>query len=779
MATLDKSWMDIGNRLDPNYIRGVETFLDFAFQHTKSGNLIYCPCRKCFNGRLKTRDEVREDLIVSGILRGYTYWDFHGEDRHATTGSEDDELELDNEVECDEIDELIADTFPEFNHENVGDRRYETDTTSSTVPQNEAERILRVIQNAKTSIYPGCDISLLSFVLKLLHIKCVGGMSNKAFTMLLKELKKVFPKGEMLPKSYYEAKKIIQDLGHSYDKIDACINDCVLFRKEHAYAEYCPTCGESRWKKIDCGDNDDDEESTGYSNRRKRVSRKILRHFPLKPRLQKMFMSSKIASEMKWHHDNCIRDDNLSHPADSEAWKYFDQLYPDFSVEPRNVRLGLASDGFNPFSNMSLSYSMWPVVLIPYNLPPWICMKQTNMILSLLIPGERAPGNDIDIYLQPLIDELKELWEEGVDTFDASSKTTFQMRATLLWTISDFPGYAVLSGWSTKGRLACPVCNVETCSKRLVYGKKQCYMCHRRFLPLDHKWRDNKRNFDGNKELRPPPLFMSGDDILKQMQDVEQITFGKGKKQAEGSEHHNWKKKSIFFALPYWKNLLIRHNLDVMHIEKNVCDNVIATLLGVSTKTKDNLNSRLDLQHLKLREELHPIKKDENTYLLPPARYTLSSDEKSRVLQILKDIKVPDGFSSNISRCVNLKEKRLIGLKSHDCHVLLQRLLPLAIRGILPDDVCDALLGLSSLFVDLCSKTLRVEELKQIERNAAITLCRLEMLFPPSFFDVMVHLPIHLANEVKIAGPVQYRWMYPIERYVYFRCCKYPQLGPV
>jgi hypothetical protein len=73
------------------------------------------------------------------------------------------------------------------------------------------------------------------------------------------------------------------------------------------------------------------------------------------------------------------------------------------------VRLGLASDGFNPFGNMSTSYSMWLVVLASYNLPPWMCMKASNLILSLLIPEPTALGNEIDVYLQPLVDDLNEL----------------------------------------------------------------------------------------------------------------------------------------------------------------------------------------------------------------------------------------------------------------------------------------------------------------------------------------------------------------------------------
>ena len=73
------------------------------------------------------------------------------------------------------------------------------------------------------------------------------------------------------------------------------------------------------------------------------------------------------------------------------------------------MRLGLAADGFNPYSNLSTAYSCWPVVLVTYNLPPWKCMSKENLMLTLLIPGKKQPGNDIDVYLQPLIEDLNEL----------------------------------------------------------------------------------------------------------------------------------------------------------------------------------------------------------------------------------------------------------------------------------------------------------------------------------------------------------------------------------
>ena len=124
----------------------------------------------------------------------------------------------------------------------------------------------------------------------------------------------------------------------------------------------------------------------------------------------------------------------MRHPSDSPAWKHLDNLYPEFGSEIRNVRLGLASDGFNPFGKMRQDHTTWPVVLSVYNLPPWMCMKQPNLLLSLLIPGPRSPGKEIDVYMRPLIDELNELWEVGTPTYDAYSNQNFTMKAAVLWT---------------------------------------------------------------------------------------------------------------------------------------------------------------------------------------------------------------------------------------------------------------------------------------------------------------------------------------------------------
>ncbi|XP_042465731.1 uncharacterized protein LOC122048202 [Zingiber officinale] len=467
---------------------------------------------------------------------------------------------------------------------------------------------------------------------------------------------------------------------------------------------------------------------------------------------------------MRWHSESRTKDGYMRHPADSPSWQTFDHKHPEFAKDPRNIRLGLASDGFNPFKNMSVTHSTWPVILMPYNLPPWMCMKQPYFMLSLLIPGPSAPGNNINIYLQPLITDLKDLWEIGVQTYDASTKQNFQLHAALLWTISDFPGYANLSGWSTKGKLACPVCHQFTHSQWLKHGGKFCYMGHRRFLNSDHVFRKNAQFFDGTEEHGRPPPILSGDMVINELKYLK-FTFGKTVND-NSALPFNWKKLSIFFDLPYWKDNVIRHNLDLMHIEKNVCESICGTLLNIEGKSKDNLKSRLDLQEMGIRSSLHPIEKGSNKVYLPPASFSMGKKEKDIFCKVLKKIKVPDGYASNISRCVQMKPPKLSGLKSHDNHILMQQLLPVALRKTLSKSIRIPLIRLSRYFQELCSKVISPTDLVRLKRDIAVILCELEKIFPPSFFDIMVHLTIHLATEVQLAGPVHYRWMYPIERYL-------------
>jgi hypothetical protein len=134
-------------------------------------------------------------------------------------------------------------------------------------------------------------------------------------------------------------------------------------------------------------------------------------------------------------------------------------------------------------------------------------------------------------------------------------KKKFMMRAALIWTINDFPAYADLSSWSTKGKKACPCCMDSTRSTWLTYGKKQCYMGHRRWLPLDHSWRRNKRAFDGKQEMGHSPLVPNGDEIMRQLEVFGHVVGHVAEKRQRSTVADDdeiiWKKRSIFFTLPY------------------------------------------------------------------------------------------------------------------------------------------------------------------------------------------------------------------------------------
>lgn len=444
-----------------------------------------------------------------------------------------------------------------------------------------------------------------------------------------------------------------------------------------------------------------------------------------------------------------------------ERRKHFDRCHLSFAAEPRNVRLALSADGFSPYGQMAHPYSCWPIIVTPYNLPPLMCMDTPYMFLTLVIPGPKNPGQNIDLYLQPLIDELKDLWEVGVETYDSFTKQNFQLRAALMCTINDYPAYGMLSGWSTHGVLSCPYCMKLSKAFYLKEGRKPTFFdCHRQFLPFDHSFRKDKKSFyRGKVEKSTPPQRPSGDEVWAQVNHLPKIMERTGREKSVG----NWTKQSIFWDLPYWRTNLIRHNLDVMHIEKNVFDNIFNTVMDVKGKTKDNLKARKDLQLYCNRPNLELKVRGDGKIVKPKAAYTLSKEQRKLVCEWVKHLRLPDGYVSNLSNCVDMQEYKLCKMKSHDCHVFMERLMPIAFRDLLPEPIWNALTEISLFFKDLCSNVLRVERMNKLEENIVVTLCKLEKIFPPGFFDCMEHLPIHLPYEAMVGGPVQYRWMYPFE----------------
>jgi hypothetical protein len=182
--------------------------------------------------------------------------------------------------------------------------------------------------------------------------------------------------------------------------------------------------------------------------------------------------------------------------------------------------------------------------------------------------------------MQPLIDDLDKLWQ-GVEAYDCYKKQRFTLRAAFLWSIHDFPAYGIFAGWSCHGLLTCPICGKDTDCFRLEFGGKICYFdCHRRFLPENHPFRFQRNAFRKDTIVtKGPPKRMSGTEILAMLKDLKMNTDGNGYV-GFGTEH-NWTHICGLWDLPYVKSLILMHNIDLMHQERNVGESIIRYVHGI------------------------------------------------------------------------------------------------------------------------------------------------------------------------------------------------------
>jgi hypothetical protein len=147
------------------------------------------------------------------------------------------------------------------------------------------------------------------------------------------------------------------------------------------------------------------------------------------------------------------------------SWKHINDKWLDFAIDSCNVRLRLTLDGVNPFGDLSSCHFTWPMILLNYNLPPWLVTKRYFLMLALIILGkESVISGNLDVYLQPLIKELQVLWQ-GVQAFDATLWVPFTLKAMCMWSIHNFPAYGLFTGCVTKSHVGCPPCDLATKSR--------------------------------------------------------------------------------------------------------------------------------------------------------------------------------------------------------------------------------------------------------------------------------------------------------------------------
>ena len=617
------------NDVTTEWIRKTDAFVERAYgEAAKGASLVPCPCSKCDNRKRKPKKTMVEHIWKNGFTSGYTRWIFHGE-AHRTR-----EEVLRQRVEDYDADAGVADMLNDYQEAQY------TGGCMDDEPEPTAKAFYDMFDAAQKPLHGQTKVSQLDAIGRVMAFKSQYSMSRDAFDGLLTVIGSLLPDDHVLPKSMYEAQKLLRALKMTYEQIHACPKGCVLFRKEYAEAKYCPKCNSSRFMEVDSGDG---------QKRQLDIPLTILRHLSFIPRIQRLYMTEESAKQMTWHKNGKrYNPDKMVHASDGEAWKHFDDIHREKAEEARNVRVALATDGFNPYGMSAAPYTCWPVFVIPINLPPGVCFQRQNIFVSLIIPGH--PGNKMGVYMEPLIDELVRAWEEGVWTFDRATKTNFRMHVWYQYSMHDLPAYGLFCAWCVHGKFPCPVCKEAL---RFIWlkkgGKYSSFDKHRQFLPADHPFRLDIKNFTkGVVVTDRPPAAMTGAEIRQQIDGLVANTEGGF---VGYGEQHMWTHKSGLTRLPYYDDLLLPHNIDVMHTEKNVVEALWATIMDIPDKSKDNVKARVDLAALCDRPKLEmKPPSGGKTWRRPKADFVLSRAQRKEVLQWIKMLMFPDGYASNLSR---------------------------------------------------------------------------------------------------------------------------------
>ena len=400
-----------------------------------------------------------------------------------------------------------------------------------------------LLRQSAEPLYRGSSTSRLQFSVILMSLCTLYSVSHHCLDEILTFLKNdVLPAENSCPKSSYEMKRILLKLGLEHEMIHCCECGKTLYWKENSNLQQCPKCQKSRYI----------EGSTS-------VPLRVLRYFSIIKRLRRMFRCPELAKHLRWHRSNHSSNRKMRSVVDSEQWKFIEEQYPVFSQEERNVRMGLALDGVNPHSLQSSKHSVWPLMLVLYNLPPYLVTKRFFISLTMIIRGPSSPTDDtIDVFLQPLVHDLKKLWV-GVKAVDMSEpegvRRYFKLRGMIIWTINDYPAYTLISGQTGKGYAGCPVCGEGTVAEYSKQANKTVFLGHRRWLRRNHRWRSARAAFNGHVNFGDAPPRQTGLTVIQR--GASRAAFlelgGRPNSKHDPVKRTGVKRISILFNLPYWK----------------------------------------------------------------------------------------------------------------------------------------------------------------------------------------------------------------------------------
>ncbi|KAK1601440.1 hypothetical protein QYE76_037544 [Lolium multiflorum] len=369
-------------------------------------------------------------------------------------------------------------------------------------------------------------------------------------------------------------------------------------------------------------------------------------------------VSGLIEMEMGWGEDKQVEVAELSRGVSVE-WMEAEQRRC-FEVDTRGGVAGVFDGAFRIFFDDSLRGSL---VFFAG------CRSRFE--------GPKYPGKNMNVYLEPLVDDLVRGWEgRGIRTYDASKKEYFDMY--VWYHTSLLPARALFCGWCTHGKWPCPQCRQAVTFFWLNKGGKySCFDEARQFLERRHAYRSDVKSFKKGRVVRgPKPIPKTGTEIKAELDALQPSPDGNGF--LGYGETHQWTHKPCLWKLPYFEFLELPHNIDVMHTEKNISEAIWSTIVDTE-KTKDNIKARIDQEMWCDRPELNmqPPNGAKKTWTKPHAPFCLTKAQKREVFQWMKDsLFFPDGFAANWMRGLNIETLRVQGLKSHDYHIWLERIMP-------------------------------------------------------------------------------------------------------
>ncbi|TVU50191.1 hypothetical protein EJB05_01553, partial [Eragrostis curvula] len=243
----DREWMYTGHPRKGSetseWVDKTLAFLKQAFANVRKGEKTWCPCSRCDNTREQTEAEMGLHLGNYGFTQGYIRWVYHGEAHR-----------LRKEVVRQRVDDCDADGRVGDMLQDYQEARFHEQPREEEEPEESTKCFYDMFEASQKPFHGHTRVSKLDAIARLMAVKSQFSLSRNAFDVMFTVVASLLPEGHILPMSMYEAQKLLSALKMPYEHIHACPKGCVLFRKDHAEAKYCPKYGSSRFMEVDAAD---------------------------------------------------------------------------------------------------------------------------------------------------------------------------------------------------------------------------------------------------------------------------------------------------------------------------------------------------------------------------------------------------------------------------------------------------------------------------------------------------------------------------------------------